>query len=41
MSSIVGTPATVVVRDTLNALEKRQSIVVPGNLGNQILATLL
>ncbi|MBW4440428.1 MAG: SDR family oxidoreductase [Plectolyngbya sp. WJT66-NPBG17] len=34
----VETPATVVVRETLAALDQRQSIVIPGNSANQLLA---
>ncbi|MBD1844295.1 SDR family oxidoreductase [Cyanobacteria bacterium FACHB-63] len=40
LSSVVETPAKVVVQDALTALEKRHSIVIPGNPSNQILATL-
>ncbi|MCU0548269.1 MAG: SDR family oxidoreductase [Leptolyngbya sp. Prado105] len=40
LSAIVETPAKVVVRDALNALAKGESIVIPGNPTNQVLATL-
>lgn len=40
LSSVVETPAKIVVRDTLNALTKGDSIVIPGNPANFALATL-
>lgn len=36
----VETPATVVVRETLEALSKQHSIVIPGSPANQLLAAI-
>ena len=34
------TPTNVVVREALKALEKKHPSVIPGNIGNQLIANL-